>query len=67
MTQTHDKLQDSLRAFRERNTLIRDVKNRLKGSGLGQDGKLLRSDCWPGTKSRPPARTGKSPRPDLCS
>jgi hypothetical protein len=34
MTQTHDELHDSLRAFRARNALIRDVKNRLRGSGL---------------------------------
>jgi hypothetical protein len=34
MTQAHDELYDSLKAFRERNALIRDVKNRLKGSGL---------------------------------
>lgn len=34
MTRTHDELYDSLRSFRERNALIRDVRNRLKGTGL---------------------------------
>lgn len=34
MTQTHDELYDSLQSFRARNTLIREVRTLLKGTGL---------------------------------
>jgi hypothetical protein len=34
MTQTHDQLYDSLRSYRERNALIRYVRDQLRGTGL---------------------------------